>query len=70
MYFKEAKYPIAAKYYDSTLVKLDLKTREFIQIQKIRKDLDEVILYEALASRNDSIINIVSLPESGENYVL
>jgi tetratricopeptide (TPR) repeat protein len=74
MYFKEAKYPIAAKYYDSTLVKLDLKTREYIQIQKIRKDLDEVILYEALASINDSIINIVSLPESGrimyfENYI-
>ncbi|MFT5714191.1 MAG: tetratricopeptide (TPR) repeat protein [Flavobacterium sp.] len=74
MYFKDAKYPMAAKYYDSTLVKLDLKTREFIHIQKIRKDLDEVILYEALASRNDSIINIVSLPEAGrimyfENYI-
>ncbi len=74
MYFKEAKYPIAAKYYDSTLVKLDLKTREYIHIQKIRKDLDEVILYEAIASRNDSIVNVVSLPESGrvmyfENYI-
>jgi hypothetical protein len=34
---------------------LDLKTREFIHIEKIRKDLDEVILYEAIASRNDSI---------------
>lgn len=74
MYFKEAKYPLAAKYYDSTLVKLDVKTREFVHIQKIRKDLDEVILYEALASRNDSIINIVSLPEAGrvmyfENFI-
>ncbi len=74
MYFKDAKYPVAAKYYDSTLVKLDVKTREFIHIQKIRKDLDEVILYEALASRNDSIINIVSLPEAGrvmyfENFI-
>jgi tetratricopeptide (TPR) repeat protein len=64
MYFKDAKYPIAAKYYDSTLVKLDLKTREFVHIQKIRKDLDEVILYEAIASINDSIINVVSLPEA------
>lgn len=74
MYFKDAKYPVAAKYYDSTLVKLDIKTREFIHIQKIRKDLDEVILYEAIASRNDSIINIVSLPEASrikyfENYI-
>jgi tetratricopeptide (TPR) repeat protein len=74
MYFKQAKYPIAAKYYDSTLAKLELKNREFIHIQKVRKDLDEVILYEALASRNDSIINVVSLPEEGrvvyfENYI-
>lgn len=74
MYFKDTKYPIAAKYYDSTLVKLNIKTREFIHIQKIRKDLDEVILYEAVASRNDSIINIVSMPEAGrivyfENYI-
>lgn len=74
MYFKSAKYPIAAKYYDSTLVKLDQKTREYMHIQKVRKDLDEVIIYEALASRNDSIINVVSLPEAGrvayfENYI-
>ncbi|WP_413999715.1 tetratricopeptide repeat protein [Flavobacterium sp. W1B] len=64
MHFKNAEYPMAAKYYDSTLVKLELKTREFIRIQKIRKDLDEVILYEALASRNDSIMNVVSLSEA------
>jgi tetratricopeptide (TPR) repeat protein len=74
MYFKNAKYPIAAKYYDSTLVKLNPKTREFIHIQKIRKDLDEVILYEEIAVRNDSIIKVVSLPETDrisyfENYI-
>ena len=49
MYFKNADYPVAAKYYDSTLVKLDVKTREFIRIQKTRKDLDEVIQLEAIA---------------------
>ena len=74
MYFRKAAYPVAAKYYDSTLVNLDLKTREFIHIQKIRKDLDEVILYEAIATRNDSILNVVSMPEGGrisyfENYI-
>jgi hypothetical protein len=40
-------------------LKLDLKTREYIQIQKNQKRFDEVILYEALASRNDSIANVV-----------
>ncbi len=64
MYFKSADYPIAAKYYDSTLVHLDVKTREYIHIKKVRKDLDEVIEYEAVAKRNDSILNVVSLSES------
>jgi hypothetical protein len=41
-------------------VNLDLKSREFIHIQKVRKDLDEVILYEAVASRND-ILHVASM---------
>ncbi len=61
MYFRKAKYPIAAKYYDSTLTKLDEKSREHIHIAKVRKDLDDVILYEALATRNDSIIKVFSM---------
>lgn len=63
MYFKNTDYQKAAKYYDSTLVKLDPKTREYIRIQKTRKDLVEVIQYEDIAKRNDSIIDIVSLSE-------
>lgn len=74
MYFKNADYPVAAKYYDSTLVKLDVKTREFIRIQKTRKDLDEVIQLEAIAKTNDSILNVVALSETDrvlyfENYI-
>jgi tetratricopeptide (TPR) repeat protein len=64
MYFKNADYSMSAKYYDSTLVKLDPKTREFIHIQKTRKNLDEVIKYEDIAKRNDSILKIVSLPQA------
>ena len=64
MYFRNAEYPDAAKYYDSTLVKLNDKTREHNKIKKIRTNLDEVILYEALAKRNDSILNVVALNES------
>lgn len=74
MYFKNADYPVAAKYYDSTLVKLDVKTREFIRIQKTRKDLDEVIELEAIAKTNDSILHVLSLSETDrvlyfENYI-
>ncbi len=74
MHFKNAEYPIAAMYYDSTLVKLEAKTREYIHIKKVRKDLDEVIEYELIAKTNDSILNVVSLSESDrvlyfENYI-
>ena len=64
MYFKNANYASAAKYYDSTLVHLNPKTREGIHIQKVRKDLDEIIALESVAKVNDSILSIVSLSES------
>jgi tetratricopeptide (TPR) repeat protein len=64
MNFKNTDYSTAAKYYDSTLVKLDPKTREYIHIKKVRKDLDEVIDFEAIAKVNDSILNVVSLSDA------
>ena len=75
MYFRDAAYPQAAKYYDSTLVKLNPKSREFIKIQKIRGNLDEVILYEAVAKRNDSILKVVTMNPSDkityyEDYII
>ncbi|WP_438861672.1 tetratricopeptide repeat protein [Flavobacterium maritimum] len=74
MYFRNTDYSTAAKYYDSTLVKLDVKTREYAHIQKTRKNLDEVIKYEAIAKRNDSILKVVSLSDIDrmayfENYI-
>ncbi|WPR72226.1 gliding motility protein [Flavobacterium sp. NG2] len=64
MYFRNAKYPMAAKYYDSTLTKMNEKSREHIHITKVRKDLDDVILYETIAKRNDSIIKVFSMSNS------
>jgi len=64
MYFKSAEFPLAAKYYDSTLVKLDKNTREYLQIEKLRKNLDDVIKYDALAHTNDSILRVVALSDS------
>ncbi|MFH6997922.1 gliding motility protein [Flavobacterium sp. FlaQc-57] len=74
MYFRNTDYTMAAKYYDSTLVKLNPKTREFAVIQKNRKNLDDVIKYEGIAKRNDSIINVHGLPDADrkiyfENYI-
>lgn len=64
LYFKNANYSSAAKYYDSTLVHLEPKTREYIHIQKVRKDLNEVISLESVAKVNDSILTIVSMSET------
>ena len=64
MYFKNTDYSTAAKYYDSTLVKLDVKTREHIRITKVRKDLDDVIGFESIAKRNDSILNVVAMSDT------
>lgn len=74
MYFKNTDYSKAAKYYDSTLVKLDIKSREHIHIKKVRKDLDEVIGYESIAKANDSILNVVAMTDADkvlyfENYI-
>ncbi len=64
IHFKNAEYQMAAKYYDSTLVNLNEKTREHIRIKKTRKDLDEVIQYEKIAAKNDSILAIINMSDS------
>lgn len=74
MYFRNTDYTMAAKYYDSTLVKLNPKIREYAIIQKNRKNLDDVIKYEGIAKRNDSIIKVHGLPDADrkiyfENYI-
>ena len=74
IYFDNAKYATAGKYYDSTLVKLDARTREHKFIKKKRENLEDVIKYEAIAQKNDSILNLVALSEGGrkqyfEDYI-
>lgn len=61
IYFYNAEYRMAGNYYDSTLVSLEPRTREYNAIKKKRVNLDDVIKYEAIVTRNDSILNIVSL---------
>jgi len=74
LYFKHTEYLNAAKNYDKSLELLDPKTREYLQISKIRRDLDQVIIDEEIAKRNDSIIYVTKLtdPEKVvffENYI-
>lgn len=61
--FNDAKYVVAGQYYDSTLVRMDAKTREHKAIKKKRENLVDVIKYEGIAQVNDSILKIMALPE-------
>lgn len=66
IYFNSAKYSIAGNYYDSTLVHLNAKTKEFKSIKKKRENLADVIKFEGIATRNDSILRVVSLTDEGK----
>ena len=65
IYFKEARYVNAGKYYDSTLVNLLPRTREYTSIKKKRDNLNDVIKYEGIAQTNDSILHVVGLNDEG-----
>lgn len=75
MYFKDMDYIMVVKYYDSILIKLNFKIREFVFIEKNRKNLDNVIKYEGIVKCNDSIIKVKGLLEFErkiyfENYIV
>ena len=61
IYFKEAQYKTAGKYYDSTLLRLNDRTREYRKIKKKRDNLEDVIKYETIAQENDSILSVVAM---------
>ena len=64
IFFDNARYVTAGKYYDSTLVQLEPRSREFKAILKKRENLNDVIKYEAIATRNDSIIAVYAMSET------
>ena len=64
IYFIESKFVKAGNYYDSTLVQLKPRTREFNLIKKKRENLDDVIKYEAISQTNDSIISLYKMSGS------
>lgn len=61
--FDAAAYKEAGAYYDSTLSKLKVNTKEYRLFRKKRDNLKDVIAYEDLAKRNDSIIKVLNYTE-------
>jgi tetratricopeptide (TPR) repeat protein len=64
MNFDKSLYNDAGKYYDSTMAKLVLDSKEYRIIKRKRDNLEDVIYYEGIAHANDSILKLVNLPES------
>lgn len=62
--FEEAKYKTAGMYYDSTMTKLDMRSREYFAIKKKRENLDDVIKYEDIIHSNDSILKVVAMNDN------
>lgn len=61
--FEERQYKSAEAYYDSTLVNLKKNSKEFRLFKKKKDNLKDVITYEDIATRNDSILQLLSLSE-------
>ncbi|NAS31658.1 hypothetical protein GTQ40_11795 [Flavobacteriaceae bacterium R38] len=62
--FNITKYRAAGAYYDSTLNHLAKNTRQYLTTKRKRENLDDVIKYEEISHRNDSILYVVSLPSN------
>lgn len=64
MNFDKSIYRTAGEYYDSTMTNLVLNSKPYRIIKRKRNNLDDVIYYEAIAQVNDSVLNLVNLPEA------
>lgn len=76
IYFDRAEYPLAGAYYDSILQirNIDPNTKRMRKILRKNKSLEDVIFYENVLKRNDSILYVAGLSEEDqklffENYV-
>jgi hypothetical protein len=58
--FDATNYKSAGAYYDSTMTKLKMNSKEYRFFKKKKDNLVDVIAYEDMAKRNDSILKILN----------
>jgi len=62
--FNKADFKVAGSYYDSVLqLANNRNTKRIRRLGRVRKSLDEVILFEGIAQANDSILTIAAMTE-------
>ena len=64
MNFDSSQYRLAGAYYDSTMLNQKENSKPYRIIKRKRDNLQDVIFYEEVAQRNDSILSLVRLPEA------
>lgn len=69
MYFDRSVYRTAGAYYDSTMTNYGDKSKMYRIYKRKRDNLQDVIYYEGIAQRNDSILNLVSLSDEERTIV-
>jgi tetratricopeptide (TPR) repeat protein len=64
LYFDQSQYRTAGAYFDSTLTRLPNTTRDYFVVKRKRDNLQEVIMYEEIVDKNDSILDLVAMSEA------
>nr|WP_235996401.1 hypothetical protein [Robertkochia sediminum] len=62
--FDARNYTLAGAYYDSTLTNMKGGSKEFRLLKRQRDNLQDVITYEAVRKRNDSILGLLSMSKA------
>ncbi len=64
-YFDKTSFEMAGAYYDSVLqIPIDQNTKRIRRLIRKRESLNDVIYYENIASKSDSILSLVSMSDS------
>lgn len=69
MYFNRSIYRTAGAYYDSTMTNYEERSKMYRLYKRKRDNLQDVIFYEAVAQRNDSILNLVAMTDEERTVV-
>ncbi|MCM4159190.1 hypothetical protein FHG64_09370 [Antarcticibacterium flavum] len=71
IYFDRSQYRTAGAYFDSTLTRIPNTTRDYFVVKRKRDNLQEVIMYEEMVEKNDSILDLVAMSDARrEDYFI
>ncbi|WLD23585.1 tetratricopeptide repeat protein [Flavobacterium dauae] len=63
IYYQKKQFETAGMYYDSTMVYMNPMSREYVQVKRKRNNLVDIVRYEQITRKNDSILRLVGKDE-------